>query len=448
MIDTARSYCHGKDGILLQEMAYEIKASFLSHKSEQTTRWVRSLLSMIEAFYRNLPTICKMIGSLISAALKEGDLTEQKCLQQTLDFISNPFYLAFGIGVAQILDSFSKMSLNAQKLWNFPGTVVKCLEELKQKLHQNFSWEKDPLFLAGIGSPLLHIENLEKGILKQQLTDGMRRAAAKSLNLMQQRDYDFESDENDTVSASEIEEQEIGLVALTVEEKNKIECVLSNLCKTLKEGLETRITVSPLMKGLIECFHHTDWYDSNSTECVSMVEEKIKNLSVLVASEEFEVEKIIDGYTLFLDFKVSYTSKSVEDIYQLFFQSHCQNEKITYFINFFEFLNIKSYSEAYRESVGSLMNILVNKGRNLSAGNFSKELIFAFNAPSIHVLSKEFISEIAEDIVNNKRKEFFRKIDSSEYRQNRLKFDSLSAALGNLRAKSDESAHLPISFFN
>ena len=45
------------------------------------------------------------------------------------------------------------------------------------------------------------------------------------------------------------------------------------------------------------------------------------------------------------------------------------------------------------------MNILVKKGRNLSAAHFSRELIFAFNAPAIHVLSQSVIPEIAKDLV-------------------------------------------------
>ena len=49
VVDMAKSYCQGKDGLVFQELAYERKASYLSDKSEQTTRWVRSLLRMIEA---------------------------------------------------------------------------------------------------------------------------------------------------------------------------------------------------------------------------------------------------------------------------------------------------------------------------------------------------------------------------------------------------------------
>ena len=109
-------YCQGKDGLALQELALELKASFLVDKSDQTTRWVRSLLRLIETFLRNLPTISKFIGRLVKGAQETGDITEQKSLQQALDFISNPFYVAFGIGLCQTLDTFAESSLVSQKL--------------------------------------------------------------------------------------------------------------------------------------------------------------------------------------------------------------------------------------------------------------------------------------------------------------------------------------------
>ena len=74
IVNTATSYCQGKDGLLLHELAMEMKVSMLADKSEQTTRWVRSLLRLVEAFYRNIQTICKFLGRLIEKARVEGDI--------------------------------------------------------------------------------------------------------------------------------------------------------------------------------------------------------------------------------------------------------------------------------------------------------------------------------------------------------------------------------------
>ena len=98
----------------------------------------------------------------------------------------------------------------------------------------------------------------------------------------------------------------------------------------------------------------------------------------------------------------------LEDIYQKFHEAVAVKEENNSFIMLFELVDVKSYSEAYCESVGSMMNICVHKGRNLSAGNISRELIFAFNSPSLHVLSSKFIPEIVEIPINEKKMKFFR----------------------------------------
>ena len=84
IVDVAKGYCTGKDGLLMHEFVLETKASFLEDKSEQTTRWVRSILRVIEAFYRNLSTVCQMIGRMIENARQEEDLTEQKACKRVM----------------------------------------------------------------------------------------------------------------------------------------------------------------------------------------------------------------------------------------------------------------------------------------------------------------------------------------------------------------------------
>ena len=95
---------------------------------------MRSLLRVIEAFHRNLPTVSNFIGSLIENARTKEDITEQKSLQNSLDYISNPYYIAYGIGLAQTF--YSETSLQGQKLWLFPGTVILSVEKLKQQVRK------------------------------------------------------------------------------------------------------------------------------------------------------------------------------------------------------------------------------------------------------------------------------------------------------------------------
>ena len=133
----------------------------------------------------------------------------------------------------------------------------------------------------------------------------------------------------------------------------------------------------------------------------------------------------------------------LERLYEHFFQQHGDSVRNEAFIEMFQFINIKSYTEAYCESVGSLMNILVEKGRNLTSANFSKELQLSFNAPPLHILSEKVIPDIAKEL--RKSHEFSRKLEQTQ--EYKLKYKNLSASLGNLRKQETERAHLPISFF-
>ena len=81
-----------------------------------------------------------MIGNFIKSIREEEDITEQKYLTETLQELSNPFYLCFGIGICQVLDNFTELSLGAQKLWQFPGTLVLSIQELKSNLEEEFKF--------------------------------------------------------------------------------------------------------------------------------------------------------------------------------------------------------------------------------------------------------------------------------------------------------------------
>ena len=465
IVDTARGYCQGKDGLALQELSVKLKASFLTEKSDQVTRWVRSLLRLIETYFRNLPIIAKFIGQLIENARKDDDITEQKSLQNALDTITDPFFLAFGIGLVQILDSYAKASLDSQKLWNFPGTIALSINNLSNQLineNNSFIWSDTALQIGSIGVPLIYIQQLQTGTYKPQLTTNMKISAAKQINLYQQLDFsDPQEEACDSFTAQDIVEQDIGCETLNQESKIKCEQVLSDLSSQIKTGLDKRIKISHLIMCCVDSFHNTDWYDSDDVNACEHAEER---LNAILACPEMSSctttsllsKDILPGYLAFLEFKCNsrFNNMRLEEIYQQFcdVSSKQSDESVLMkpFMRMFEFVNIKSYSEAYCESVGSLMNILVDKGRNLSAGNFSKELIFAFNAPSIHILSEKFIPEVAKTLVDDKQISYFRGCESSTYNSyfNKLKFSNLSSSLGNYRMKVDSNGHLPLKFFN
>ena len=93
-------------GLFALLQAQDLKVLVLSDKSEQTTRWVRSLLRLVKPFYRNIPTISIFLGSHIKLAAESGNITEQTSLQTIHYSLIEPYMLCFGVGVAQLLDSF------------------------------------------------------------------------------------------------------------------------------------------------------------------------------------------------------------------------------------------------------------------------------------------------------------------------------------------------------
>ena len=360
----------------------------------------------------------------------------------------DPFILSFGVGIAQVLNSFSKISLDAQTLWKFPGTLAISLQTLCEELCAKFQWSAKPLSLAlGIGTPSEQIENIKKGKFVQKLTSGMKRSAAVNPNLYKQDDHIRESGRDFT--SKDTEEQEIGVEALSPEQLTEVEHKLDILTDEIVKELNLRIVVSPIVKASVVAFHDTVWYDKavDSNEQKQRAKEKLSILIDSLVPINFNVDSLLPGYLSFLDYKTTLIENpdlSLEEIYRDFYKRN--ENKNTDFLSLFEFVNIKSYSEAYCESVGSLMNILVNKGRNLAPGNFSRELIIAFNSPPLHILSQHFIPEVAECLIKERAKDFCRTLDFSQ-KSYMLKFRILSASLGNFRDNAEKNTHLPLSFF-
>ena len=388
---------------------------------------------------------------MIESAREEEDLTEQKYLTETLKEISNPYFLCFGIGICQVLDTFTDLSLGAQRLWQFPGTLALSIEKLKSSLEVEFQFLDSQLKYATIGIPSTHIDNLLKGIYCQQLTLEIKRAAANKLNLYSLNDLDdVEHEDMTKIETEDIKEQSFGFQSLEIEEKIKIEKILTSLCKNIKSSIDWRISITPLISSAVVTFHETDWFNIDIEEAEKEAENKINLLLSQLKEINLTTNDVFKGYLSFLRYKQLHSKNipSLEVLYQNFFE-WSKNEDdcvIQPFISLFELINIKSFSEAYCESVGSLMNLLVKKGRNLSAAHFSRELIFTFNAPPVHVLSESVIPDIVQNLIEKEKKYFFRKLDTS-LRKDKLKFKELSSSLGNFRESSNTNSHLPVTFF-
>ena len=104
------------------------------------------------------------------------------------------------------------------------------------------------------------------------------------------------------------------------------------------------------------------------------------------------------------------------------------------FIEFFQFVQIRSMSEAICETVGSIMNIQTGSGRHLQPVNFSAEICLRFNLGPLHHLGG-----LIESVIETYDKEFIRKQISRKYGG----FTEMSSSIQNYRKRLLEKCHVP-----
>ena len=107
-------------------------------------------------------------------------------------------------------------------------------------------------------------------------------------------------------------------------------------------------------------------------------------------------------------------------------------------------MQLKTFSEAIAETVGSVMTLAQAKFRNLEPVNFAKEIFLRFNLPPLHVLKVSFTPSIVEKLLIYK--EFTRRLEGTK-KQKKLKFKHISSSVGNFREKEEENSRLTVDYF-
>ena len=87
-------------------------------------------------------------------------------------------------------------------------------------------------------------------------------------------------------------------------------------------------------------------------------------------------------------------------------------------------------------------------GRSLHPPNLNKEVFIRYNSAPFHILQKKFIPNITKRWVGQGLKKFTRKADGDSRQMRKLKHTSVSAAIGNHRAKEEKKAMLPFYLFS
>ena len=143
--------------------------------------------------------------------------------------------------------------------------------------------------------------------------------------------------------------------------------------------------------------------------------------------DRFSSDTCLEGYLLFLRTSESQRRRAVrdnkkepspEEMYEIFALSVTEHgrDDVEPFKDLFEFVQIKVYSEAICENVGSVMNIANGTCRNLHPVNFAKEIYLRVNLPPLHTLKLTFIPFIVNVKLNEENKKYFRKLETTPWK--------------------------------
>ena len=210
-------------------------------------------------------------------------------------------------------------------------------------------------------------------------------------------------------------------------------------------NMEQRIQIPRIIKLASKAF---DLSHSDKNEIHLLIDCLDGNKSEMY--REFRNE-IAEGYKLFINNFAAENSRnetlSLEKYYILFCEKFDFDET-SLFRDFFEYLNVRTYSEALCETIGSLMALAFATGRSLHPPNLYKEVFIRFNSAPFHILQKKFIPKVTKRWIDQGLKTFKRKGDGDHRQMRKLKHTSVSATIGNHRAKEEKITMLPLHLFN
>ena len=333
-----------------------------------------------------------------------------------------------------------------------------------------WQWHDDNLEHVSVGNPNQIIQNLEKGYYKPYVSEKAKTYAAKMMNIDKKFSYDsavildndpeFEDDVVETskfLSANDVNEGDIPVVDFCQVTLSKVETELQFIAQKIVSCWEKRIGNCSLTNSMVNAFNDDfQWYNDEDNDFQN--EQLIANMNTILDNincqnkDRFILKDCIPGYKQFVAFvrdikrneQSSYLTISLERIYAKFRDLH-QNSNFDSFMDLFEYLQIKTYSEAFCETVGSIMVRGRSSGRNLHPKYLSNEVYLRINLPPLHVLKLKFIPEIVKSLIEED-KIFYRKCGNDRWKY-KLISEEVSATVHNFRKKEDRKSKVPIDFF-
>ena len=446
----------GKVGTHFMNRAKELGYLVLTNKQHQTTRFVRALLRGLTAALRNLPTLEIVLNEEIRDMELAGKNDKVNKLNKSKRLMKDSKHILFVIGLMQILEIYAEASMGAQHATYFPTEVwamIKAAKDDLKELAENWKWKESDLKLGQCGNPSLLVNQImSTGIYSPHVSDSVIRKNQTFLKTYHGVDahMDFGRygpddlfDEDDQIVIDLAGEMKVEKISDEV--KMKVEKNLEKICKDLIKAWDERQSETELQKTSIKAFGQS--YSPEPDKIAEFYQAREKDLESVVETvpgtlgEKFEPSEMVDGYAAWNkylcqgDYNVPMNKK-----WTLWIQKLLKDEKYddyAMFIEFFEFVEIRSMSEAMAETVGSVMNINNGTGRQLQPVNFSTEICLRFNLGPLHTLSG-----LIKDIVKQHHKNFFRKAPPKN-----LNLTSSSSAIATYRSKEEAKSHVPYTIF-
>ena len=165
--------------------------------------------------------------------------------------------------------------------------------------------------------------------------------------------------------------------------------------------------------------------------------------------EKFEGTMLLDGYCSFQNlFKELEGEFGLHQIYQKWYLKYIKVEEplesSIVFSQLFQCVQVRSTSEAFCETVGSVMSNHCGKNRYLRPVNFNKEVFLDINLGPLHMCGK-----LVEEMFQRKKDEFIFKEanDGRLISGSHLVDDRLGAAIKTFRKTEEEKSKFPHIFW-
>ena len=231
----------------------------------------------------------------------------------------------------------------------------------------------------------------------------------------------------------------------------EVEEQLMELCKSIVKEWKARMIQSPLAEATCEVLGKVVMVDDPDTYMVQL-KNNLESLVRLLPShlqEKFVISEVLNGYTSYMEiFRELKTEFQVHDIYAMWHKKVIQidepDESNVIFSKLFECVQVRSSSEAYCETVGSIMNNHSGKGRHLRPVNFNKEIYLEVNLPPTY-LSENLVHEVYN--LRNKSYVFKEDISGRLVTGERLTDKDYGSVIKTFRKKQLEKSRLPAVFW-